>query len=87
MTIHEILVGAATIKTLLDVSSETLRRWRKGSPPRMPYVVIAGNGNPVIVYDFVAVIEWANINRVRTYEAKALKMWGVEKTKWRNMKE
>lgn len=84
-TIERNLVGAAVVRSLFHVSSETLRRWRRDLA--LPHVVIMGNGNPIIVYNWVHVIRWAAKNRIPIREDVARDMLESEERRWKTSKD
>jgi len=74
------LIPVGTMQVLFNVSASTLRRWRQEE--ELPYRMVVGNENPIILYDFQSVVQWADahsvglrIDAARAYHSERSKKW------------
>ncbi len=79
-TVSVDLVPVSTIKVLFGVSGNTIRRWRKEEG--LPFHVVVGNTNDIILYDMELVLIWAdglktpfNLGAAMDHHSQRAKKW------------
>ena len=74
------LVPVSTIMVLFRVSANTIRRWRKEE--RLPFLVVVGNENDIILYNWTAVLAWSREKKTMAYVDAALEFQRKRSKKW-----
>lgn len=79
-TVSVDLVPVSTIKVLFGVSGGTIRRWRKEEA--LPFQVVVGNANDIILYNLAAVLAWSRETKTTAYVDAALEFQQKRAKKW-----